>query len=131
MKYKATIISENPDIEEELKIRIKDIELLCFVEEYRCSAEVGKEYIIDLNVVIFDDLNIEKSPVKTKEIIQQGDSFSYCIKGVFHPSDKKIDSGIDIDLADEDISDFWYLENQFVMLSIDRFNINVAEEIKK
>ncbi|WP_439444044.1 hypothetical protein ACSMFR_05110 [Listeria aquatica] len=131
MKYKATIISENPDIEEELKIRIKDIELLCFVEEYRCPAEVGKEYIIDLEIVIFDDLNIEKNPAKTKEIIQQGDSFSYCIKGVFYPSDKKIDSGIDIDLADEDISDFWYLENQFVMLSIDRFNINVVEEIKK
>lgn len=131
MKYEATIISENPDIEEELKIRVKDIELLCFVEEYRCPVEVGEEYIIDLEVVIFEDLNIEKSSAKTKEIIQQGDSFSYCIKGIFHPSDKKIDSGIDIDLADEDISDFWYLENQFVMLSIDRFNINVVEKINK
>ena len=131
MKYEAKIISENPDIEEELKIKIKDIEILCFVEEYRCPVEVGKEYIIDLEAVIFDDLNIEKSSTKVKELIQQSDSFSYSIRGIFHPSNKKIDAGIDIDLADEDISDFWFLENKFVVIDIDRFNVIILEKINK
>lgn len=131
MKYEAKIISENPDIEEELKIKIKDIELLCFVEEYRCSVEVGQEYIVDLEIVVFDDLDIEKSTVQAREMTQQADSFAYCIRGVFNPSNKKIDSGIDIDLADEDISGFLYLENQFVELNIDRFNIDIIEKVNK
>jgi hypothetical protein len=131
MRYEAKIISENSDIEEELKIKIEDIELLCFVEEYRCAVEIGKEYIIDLEIVVFDDLDIEKSTMKTKEVIQQADSFAYCIRGVFYPLEKKIDSGIDIDLATEDISDFWYLENQFAKLNVDRFNLNVIERLTK
>ncbi len=106
MRYEAKIISENPNIEEELKIKIKDIELLCFVEEYKCSVEVGQEYIVELETVVFDDLDIEKSTLQAKEITQVADSFAYFIRGVFHPSSKKIDSGIEIDLADEDISDF-------------------------
>ncbi|GAB1492636.1 hypothetical protein RAN38_11050 [Listeria innocua] len=51
----------------------------------------------------FVDLDIEKSTIQAKEITQ---------------------------LADEDISDFWYLENQFVELTVDRFNIDVIEKVK-
>ncbi|HBD0747973.1 TPA: hypothetical protein KG937_002761 [Listeria monocytogenes] len=131
MRYEAKIISENPNIEEELKIKIKDIELLCFVEEYKCSVEIGQEYIVELEMVVFDDLDIEKSTLQAKEITQLADSFAYFIRGVFHPSSKKIDSGIEVDLADEDISDFWYLENQFVPLNVDRFNIDVIEKVNK
>lgn len=51
----------------------------------------------------FVDLDIEKSTIQAEEITQ---------------------------LADEDISDFWYLENQFVELTVDRFNIDVIEKVK-
>ncbi|EAD5868685.1 hypothetical protein OPJ22_000111 [Listeria innocua] len=76
-------------------MKIKDIELLCFVEEYKRSVKDGQEYFVDLD--------IEKSTIQAKEITQ---------------------------LADEDISDFWYLENQFVELTVDRFNIDVIEKVK-
>ncbi|EAF2552272.1 hypothetical protein CQB59_13990, partial [Listeria monocytogenes] len=79
MRYEAKIISENPNIEEELKIKIKDIELLCFVEEYKCSVEIGQEYIVELEMVVFDDLDIEKSTLQAKEITQLADSFAYFI----------------------------------------------------
>ncbi|MGX7150186.1 hypothetical protein [Enterococcus ureasiticus] len=128
MKYKAKIISENPDIEEEVRIEIEGIELLCFVEEYKCPIEIGKLYDIELDIVIFDDLEIEKSDLKIKELVQQGDSFSYYIHGIFYPADQIIDAGIDIDLENEDFSDFWYLEKQFVKMRVDRINVNILEE---
>lgn len=129
MKYVANVISENPNIEEELTIEINGVKILCFVEEYQCPIKIGESYLVDLDIVIFDELELEKSTVETRKMLQVDNSFAYWIIGIFNPSQESIDSGLQLSLHDEDFSDFWYLENQYVKLKVDRINLSILEKV--
>lgn len=131
MKYIAKILSSNPLIEEELSVDIEGVEISCFVEEYKCDIEYGEKYIIDLELVILDDLDMKEIITDKQSVYQINESFSYLITGKFLVDTKQIESKIFFSLEDEEVSDYWYLENKNVEIRVDRINISVIEKYRK
>lgn len=124
MVYNVQVKGVNSNIEEEILINIKDIELLCFVSHWGTNIKVGNFYKVDIGVTILDDLDMIKQSEKLYKFEQINDSFAYFIYGKFDFDSHTIDAGILIEFDLANLYDYSYLDEKFVRVRVDRISAN-------
>lgn len=119
MKYIAQIIEYNEQLEFILKIRVHNEILEVFSSSIPFSIDFKKNYLVDLEAIVFDDYIVERvdCPLQIKQI---NNSLGYEIIG--HLKEGKIEVN-DLIFEDDILnSDFFYLDNTRVKWTIDRVN---------
>lgn len=127
MIHKVKILSFNDNVEEEVCVEINGINLFCFSNFHTHTMKMNDVYSAELELIIFEGLQMKEMAKPVKEVIRIGETFSYILKGYFN--DGILDVGINIDFDSEDIDGFWYLDRKYVEISgIDRINIDFLIE---
>lgn len=124
MKYLAIIEGIDNLIEEEIIINIDGQQLRCFMP-YGSSVqlEIGKQYHINLEADIYDELEIKEVGKAVKEIKCINQTFAYYISGKLDIDNGKIESTIDIYLDKDFLYDYGFLDDKYVEFKVDRFNV--------
>lgn len=123
--YKALVTQLNENVEEEVSLIINGIELTCFAGICPYEIHVGKEYNVLLDLMIFNDYCVNKADFMSKKISRIERGFSYLLTGKLDGS--VIDCGIQFN--DEILlSDFGYLDGQFIQLKVDRIDVEFLSE---
>lgn len=127
--YEALIKGLNSDVEEEITIQVNNIVLNCFVTQWGFSDVVlNKNYKVDIGATIFDDVVIEKKDVPCG-FNQIDNSFGYMLSGRFCFDTYRMDCGIiiELDKNEVDLSDYAYLDNQNIVLQVDRITVEFVD----
>ncbi|WP_197737413.1 hypothetical protein [Methylomonas rhizoryzae] len=122
MIYEALVLCVDEDIEEEVMLRIDDIELAGFASVCPYNIEVGLSYPVELHPVVFDDYSVNALPDGTLPSIDRvGTGFAYVITGKL--SGSCLESG-GLVIEDEMLQrNFSYLEGKMVAMKIDRMDV--------
>lgn len=124
MKYLVTVESFNSLIEEEVIVNIDGQQIRCFMSYGSGSEiEIGNQYYADIEVEIFDDLDVKEVEKSVKEMQCINQTFACYITGKLNIDNSKIESTIDIYLDEEDLYDYGCYDSKYVELKVDRFNI--------
>lgn len=119
MNYLAEILHLGDDVEEEALLRIRDIEITCFVALCPFNIEEGKSYEVELIAQIFDEYLVrELDKDSSPGIVRVGRSFSYIMKGRL--TDKCLDVGGIRFFDDVLISEFGHLQGKMIEWKVDR-----------
>lgn len=120
MSQKALLQRCGEIIEEEVQMRINDIELVGFANVVPYQIIVGGEYETIIEITVFDEFNITELQSNTKEFERIGDSFKYLIRG------KLLERGVldaGIIIKDELLEEYDYLVGKYIEIRVDRINI--------
>lgn len=122
MIYIAEVINLNDEIEEEVVLRINDIEITCFVSICLFLIEKHMTYQVQIMPVIFHNYVVYEVPEETKPLIEkEGDSFIYNCIG------RLIGNQLDINfiILEDDIllRDFSYLDGKMIAWKVDRIDV--------
>ena len=124
MKYEVVVDSINSLIEEEIDIIINNTKLKCFMAyETAHLPEEGKTYFCEIDCMIVDELSIKEIREPIQQIKYEKTSFSHKIYGRLDIDKGLVSSVIDIYLDMPYLYDYAYLDDKFVEIVIDRFNI--------
>ncbi|MFS0592698.1 hypothetical protein AB1L05_14000 [Cytobacillus horneckiae] len=124
MQYTVKLIELSPLIEEKAELEINGQRVVAFINS--CPFEINQrgQYLVEMELTIFDDLVISKIDSDEKGIEQIGDSFSYFIRGTLNIDTGNIDAGILFDVDSEFLFDYGYLHNQNVQIRVDRLSVD-------
>ncbi|WP_205781154.1 hypothetical protein [Methylocaldum sp. SAD2] len=122
MIYQALVLRVDEDIEEEVLLRVGDIELACFASVCPYKIEVGLSYPVELHPVVFDDYSVTALPDETQPAVTRvGTGFAYVVTGKL--SGDCLESG-GLVIEDEVLQrDFGYLEGKMITMKIDRMDV--------
>lgn len=120
MKQLALLKKVDSIIEEEVTLKMGDIEFTGFATVCPYKIYEGNQYQISIGLTILDELVIEEACEDRAEIIKIGESFSYLIRGLLK-KDGIIDAGIIIE--DDILKKFSYYEGKYVEFKVDRISI--------
>ncbi|EUJ26467.1 hypothetical protein [Listeria cornellensis] len=122
MLLNATIISFNADIEEEIIVKINDVELTCFIGYCPIKISRGESYPVELSFFVIDSLDVKAQldDEKITELVKL-ENARYLLKG-FLSSDGILNVGFNI--KDELLEDYQFLFGEYVELEIDRMTID-------
>ncbi|MBC2284911.1 hypothetical protein [Listeria booriae] len=62
----ATIISFNPDIEEEIIVKINEIEATCFIGYCPIKISLGESYPVEISLFVIDSLDVSHNQMGRK-----------------------------------------------------------------
>lgn len=126
LKYQAKLLQLDEDIEEWGRFLINGIELVCFIDYVQCKLEIGKSYSVELDYQIFDEYLIDLVEENANMgFIHINDTFQYDLFGVFRGNIFSVQS---IDFIDDYLlSNFTYLENKIIHLSVNRLDIAIYQ----
>ncbi len=110
-------ISDN--IEEEVTLEVNDIEVICFAGVCPYEIKVGGEYPVIFSSMIFDDYDVKELQAETQSLEKINAGYSYIAKGKL--DGMKVLSIIDI--QDDGLLDFEYLDGKYVEFKIDRLDV--------
>ncbi|MBC2116212.1 hypothetical protein HCB06_06210 [Listeria booriae] len=118
----ATIISFDPDIEEEIIVKINEIEATCFIGYCPIKISLGEYYPVEISLFVIDSLDVkpQSDGEKITELVKL-ENARYSLKGFLSP-DGNLNVGFDI--KDEILEDYQFLFGQYVELEIDRLTID-------
>ncbi|MBC2189431.1 hypothetical protein [Listeria booriae] len=118
----ATIISFNPDIEEEIIVKINEIEVTCFIGYCPIKISLGESYPVEISLFVIDSLDVkpQSDGEKITELVKL-ENARYSLKGFLSP-DGNLNVGFDI--KDEILEGYQFLFGQYVELEIDRLTID-------
>lgn len=117
---KALIKSLDSDVEEQVNLLVDGIELTCFAGVCPYQIQVGKEYPVVFEMCVFDDYSVSSSDKQEILVAQIDSGFEYLIRGKLDGN--TIDCGIPFE-DDVLMSDFGYLNGQFVDFKVDRIDV--------
>ncbi|WP_289396083.1 hypothetical protein [Bacillus sp. DX1.1] len=120
MRYQALVKEIDPYIEEEVIVKIQDIELTCFANICPYEIKLREIYPTELSLWFLDYYEIDIQDGQEKQAIKLDDSFKYELKGLL-TSDGILDIGIPIE--DEILEDYEHLYGKYIKLIVDRINI--------
>ncbi|WP_035437900.1 hypothetical protein [Bacillus sp. UNC322MFChir4.1] len=120
MRYEVLVKEIDSCIEEEIVVKIKDIELTGFANIFPYEIKIGGIYPVELSLWFLDDFAIDIQDSQEKQITKLGEGFKYELKGLL-TSDGMFDIGIRIE--DEILEDYEYLYGKYIKLIVDRINI--------
>lgn len=122
MIYKALVLRVDDDIEEEVRIRIGDIELACFAGVCPYNIEAGLSYPVELRPVVFGDYSVTELLDGTPASIDRvGTGFAYIITGRLSGSCLE---SVELVIEDDVLQrDFGYLEGKIIAMKIDRMDV--------
>ncbi|NQE49931.1 hypothetical protein [Herbaspirillum rubrisubalbicans] len=121
MNYLAKLLYLGGDVEEEALLRIRDMEITCFVALCLFNIEEGQSYEVDLNAQIFDEYLVrELDKDSSPGIVRVGRSFSYIIKGRL--TEKCLDVGGIRFFDDVLLSEFGHLQGKMIEWKVDRID---------
>ncbi|WP_077310519.1 hypothetical protein [Terribacillus halophilus] len=128
MTYIAKLIKLNPHIEEEVTLKINDVEFTAFAFVCPYPIELGRSYPISIGFTILDELNIHELNENRKEIVRLDSSYEYLIRGLLQRN--SLDAGIIINDEDEYFSDYPNLIGKQVEIKVDRISVEFLQENK-
>ena len=120
MKYLANIVSYDENLEHILTINVEHTILEVFSTSIPYLVEYKKEYLIDLEAMVFDEYTVTRVN-EFPQIRKIGNSLKYEIIGNLSEGKIKVN-----DLVFEDTilnSDFGYLDNEIVKWVVDRIDV--------
>ncbi len=120
MKQIALISKLSEDIEEEVTIKIDNVEFVAFANILPYELEIGKSYEVLVGITILDDFEIHEINFESKEIMSIDNTFKYLIRG-FVKESGIIDAGIIIE--DEIFKEYQYLIGRYIEVEVDRINV--------
>lgn len=119
-KYFASVKTIGDDIEEEVTLDLDDLEVTCFASVCPYEIHEGERYPVSLELIIFDDYEVKESETEIIGLERIEEGFSYWIKGRLEKG--VIDCGIRFE-NEILLSDFGYLDGQFIQLKVDRIDV--------
>jgi hypothetical protein len=116
----ATLLQINEFVEEEVVICICGLEIVCFAGVCLMEIRIGEAYEVRLEAVVFDNYSVDKSQSKEKFMSRIGSTFAYNLNGELNG--KVLNCGV---CFEDDIlmSDFGYLEGEFISFVADRIDV--------
>ncbi len=120
MKQIALISKLSEDIEEEVTIKIDNVEFVAFANILPYELEIGKSYEVLVGITILDDFEIHEINFESKEIMSIDNTFKYLIRG-FVKEGGIIDAGIIIE--DEIFKEYQYLIGRYIEVEVDRISV--------
>ncbi|MHC1685190.1 MAG: hypothetical protein AB6733_20015 [Clostridiaceae bacterium] len=124
MRYLVTVESFDRHIEEEVIISIENQILRCFmpygIEE---SIETGKQYYAEIEVEVYNDIDLKELQDHKREIENIKKTFAYYIRGKLNLEKNLIESTLEINLDECDLNEYSYCDSKYVEVRVDRFNI--------
>lgn len=117
---KAILKSTDSDIEEQVTLLINGREITCFAGVCPYQIQVGHEYSVAFEMNVFDDYYVTPSASQEQLVTQVDNGFAYLLSGKLDGN--TVDCGIPFE-DDVLLSDFGYLENQFVNFKVDRIDV--------
>lgn len=120
MKQTAFLTGVSELIEEEVMLRIGNVELKGFANIIPYQLKEGNQYDVFLGITILDDFQLSESSVEIKELKPLNDSFKYLIRGILKEGGI-LDAGVI--LQDEIFEEYEYLINKFVEVEVDRISV--------
>ncbi|MDR9838484.1 hypothetical protein [Herbaspirillum huttiense] len=128
MNYSAQIKYLGDDIEEEVLLRIHDLEITCFVTLCPFRIETGKSYMVELEAQVFDDYFVrEISEDCSPGIVRVGSGFTCIIWGRL--IDGCLNVGDVIFYDDVLLAEFGQLNGKMVEWEVDRIDVNFVSAI--
>lgn len=118
MKYNCTIIDIDDD---EITIKIGTASITGF-----CNNGILKQKgdTAEVEISLYDDLEINQCDDHNKDIVRKGNSFSYSLYGILDIDKSILKSEIDIEIDPEELFDYGYLDGKRV--KIDTVRIDLA-----
>lgn len=117
MKYNCTIIDIDDD---EITIRIGTTCIAGF-----CNNGILKQRgdIAEVEISLYDDLEINQCDDNNKYIVRKGNSFSYSLYGILDIDKSILKSVIDIEIDPEELFDYGYLDGKGVKIDTLRIDL--------
>lgn len=117
MKYNCTIIDID---DEEITIKIGTTSIIGF-----CNNGILKQKgdITEVEISLYDDLEINPCDDNDKVIVRKGNSFSYSLYGILDIDKSILKSAIDIEIAPEELFDYGYLDGKRVKIDTVRIDL--------
>jgi|RhiMetStandDraft_4_1073278.scaffolds.fasta_scaffold64464_2 hypothetical protein len=120
-KYVALVVSIDEVVEEEVVLLIGDVQAKCFVNYCSSKIEVGKQYEIELEMMLPDKGFVIAAEEKSRAIEMIGGGFSCVLSGYLNGSVFR--SFVDFD--DQGIHyDYPELNEQYVKIAVDRIDVS-------
>ncbi|QSX06710.1 hypothetical protein JYG23_04455 [Sedimentibacter sp. zth1] len=120
MKQTALLTGVSEIIEEEVELRIGDVEFTGFASIIPYQLEVGNHYDVLVGITILDDFKIAESVAVIKGLKPLNSSFKYLIRGILKEGGI-LDAGVVF--QDEIFEEYEYLINKFVEVEVDRISV--------
>lgn len=120
LKQTALLTKVSEIIEEEVALRIGNIEFTGFASIVPYQLKVGNQYDVLVGITVLNDFQITESSVGIKELKPLNGSFKYLIRGILKEGGI-LDAGVV--LQDEIFEEYGYLINKFVEVEVDRINV--------
>jgi len=120
-KHFVQIIEIDPVIEELIVLSIQGVNIRCFAGYCPAFIEVGKNYEVELEMVLSKELHIAKIANEEARIEMLGNGFSCDIYGYIEDD---IFRSI-IEFSDQDVHfDYPHLNRQFVKITAQRIDVS-------
>ncbi len=118
MKYNCTIIDIDDD---EITIKIGKANITGF-----CNNGTLKQKgdTAEVEISLYDDLEISQCDSRDKDIERKGNSFSYSLYGILDVDKAILNSVIDIAIDSEELFDYGYLDGQRVKIDTMRIDLD-------
>ena len=127
MIYQAQVIALSDDIEEKVTLQINDIRLNCFAGICPYPISVGKNYPVQLELVMLHNYEVMASPDSSgPAFIETGEGFTYLIQGRLNGRYLEADGLL---FEDEMLqTDFGYLDGKTVTVKADRIDVEFLSQ---
>lgn len=118
MKYNCTIIDID---DEEITIEIGTVSITGF-----CNNGILKQKgdTAEVEISLYDDLEICQCDGHDKDIVRKGNSFSYSLYGILDIDKSILKSEIEIEIDFEELFDYGYLDGQRVKIDTMRIDLD-------
>jgi hypothetical protein len=126
MNYTAQIKRLSDDVEEEVVLRIKGVELTCFATGCPYRIEEEESYPVAITAQLFNDYLIKECDEEvTPSIVKIANDFSHLITGRLIGN--CVDAGGVVFEDDMLLSDFSYLEGKMISWTVDRIDVEFLD----
>lgn len=120
MKHNCTIIDIDDDYGE-VTIKVGEEYIVGFVDS-GVLKEIGDEAQVE--ILLYDDLEISEIDFNKTAIERMGDSFSYSLYGILDVDNSILKSVIDFAIDREELYDYGYLHGKMVRIDVGRIDID-------
>ncbi|TCP64414.1 hypothetical protein [Baia soyae] len=125
MNYVAEIIGFSEMIEEEVIVSISGFRLVGMISALGppIDLEVGKKYLVELDLWVEGDDPIKESSSQKKEMFNIAGKYKHILTGWLDFENGQLESSLAFYLGKGELYDIWYLEDKYVDVMVDRIDI--------
>lgn len=125
MEYYTVVKGFNEHVEEEVIVEIEGVEITGFMPfGISFEPEEKQKYRVSLGLVVLDDIEMQKIERSEMGFYRIDNTFSYFIRGYFDFDKRTISAEIIVELEEEMVDGFAYLDGCNVQIKVDRINID-------